>query len=99
MKLLVCKKVSLENKLRYFEQMKGKTQRLLIERIDAKGMARGYGENYIPIQLQSEGLEKNTFVEVTMDEVINPNNEDKMAFISSLPKKISKNNCLYQEKL
>ena len=84
----VMRAISLENKLRYFEQMKGKTQRLLIERNDAKGVARGYGENYIPILLQGEGLEKNTFVEVTMEEIINPNNEDKMAFVSSLTKKI-----------
>ena len=80
--------ISLENKHKYFELLKGKTQRMLIERIDSKGIARGYGENYIPIQIQGEGLEKNTFVEVTLEEIFNPNNEDKMAFASSPLKKI-----------
>ena len=76
----IMRGISLENKLRYFEQMKGRTQRLLIERIDSKGMARGYGENYVPIQIQQDGLEKNTFAEVRLEEIINPDNEDKMAF-------------------
>jgi len=74
----IMRAISLENKQRYFEQMKGRTQRLLIERIDSKGIARGYGENYIPIQVQDNGLEKNTFIEVKLGEIMNRNNEDKM---------------------
>ena len=76
----IMRGISLENKLRYFEQMKGRTQRMLIERIDTKGIARGYGENYVPIQIQQDGLAKNTFVEVNLEAIINPDNEDKMAF-------------------
>ena len=76
--------ISLENKLKYFEMMKGKTQRLLIERIDAKGWARGYGENYIPLQIQGEGLSKNSFINVTLNEIINTNNEEKMLFIGKI---------------
>jgi threonylcarbamoyladenosine tRNA methylthiotransferase MtaB len=74
----IMRAISLENKQRYFEQMKGRTQRLLIERIDSKGIARGYGENYIPIQVQDNGLEKNTFIEVKLGEIMNRDNEDKM---------------------
>ena len=80
----VMRAISLENKFKYFEMMKGRTQRMLIERIDSKGLARGYGENYIPIQIQGEGLEKNTFVEVTLDEIINKESEDKMTFYGLL---------------
>ncbi len=76
----IMRGISLENKLRYFEMMEGRTQRLLIERIDSKGIARGYGENYVPIQVQGDGLEKNTFVEVTLGEIMNRCNEDKMTF-------------------
>ena len=80
----IMRAISLENKLKYFEHMKGTTQRLLIERIDSKGMARGYGENYVPIQIQGEGLKKNTFVEVTLNEIIDKENEDKMTFQTPL---------------
>ena len=76
----VMRSISLENKRQYFERMRGKNQRLLIERIDTKGVAHGYGENYIPILTPGEGLEKNSFIDVTLNEIINPNNEDKMAF-------------------
>ena len=85
----IMRGISLENKLKYFEQMKGHTQRLLIERIDSKGIARGYGENYIPIQLQEEGLTKNTFIDVTLNEILNHTNEDKMVFNASKPKNFS----------
>ncbi len=59
--------VSLENKKNYFTQMLGKPQRMLIERIGADGIARGYGQNYIPIRLKAKGLEKNTFVDVVLN--------------------------------
>ena len=63
--------------------MHGTTQRLLIERIDSKGFARGYGENYIPILVKGEDLERNTFINVTLDEIINKENEDKMVFVAN----------------
>ena len=80
----IVRAISLENKLRYFEQMKGSTQRMLIERIDSKGVARGYGEHYLPIQIQGEGLQKNSFFDVKINEIINIGNEEKMAFIGSV---------------
>ena len=70
--------------------MKGRTQRLLIERIDAKGIARGYGENYIPIQVSGKSLNKNTFINVTLNEIENQKNEEKMVFNSLIWKKILK---------
>ena len=84
----VMRNISLENKLKYFEQMKGKTQRMLIERIDSKGVARGYGENYIPIQISGEDLERNSFIKLILNEIINNTNEDKMAFEGSFKKNI-----------
>jgi threonylcarbamoyladenosine tRNA methylthiotransferase MtaB len=76
----IMRSISLENKLKYFGQMKGHPQRLLVERIDSKGTARGYGENYIPIQLSGHNLERNTFINVSLNEILNKENEDKMAF-------------------
>ena len=80
----VMRGISLENKLKYFEMMKGKTQRMLIERIDSKGIARGYGENYVPIQVSGENLEKNTFINVILKEIINQENEDKTCYVGLL---------------
>ena len=76
----VMRQISLENKAKYFETMQGKTQRMLIERIDSKGMARGYGENYIPILADGKGLEKNTFIDIKLTEILHRDNEEKMSF-------------------
>ena len=76
----IMRAISLENKLKYFNQMKGSTQRMLIERIDSKGIARGYGENYIPIQISGEKIERNSFINVVLNEILNKDNEDRMVF-------------------
>ena len=76
----VMRRISLENKTRYFEMMQGKTQRMLIERIDSKGTARGYGENYIPVILNHCDAEKNTFINIRLDEILRRDNEEKMSF-------------------
>ena len=85
----VMRSISLENKLQYFGRMMGKKQRLLVERIDAKGFARGYGEHYIPIQIKEDHLEKNSYIDVVLNEIKNKENEEKMVFEAIKPKKIS----------
>ena len=77
----VMRAISLENKKRYFEMMQGHTQRMLIERIDTKGMAKGYGENYIPIQIKAINAERNTFINIKLSEIEHCDDEDKMNFI------------------
>ena len=77
----VMRAISLENKKRYFGMMRGHSQRMLIERIDAKGMAKGYGENYIPIQIKAINAERNTFINIKLSEIEHCDNEDKMNFI------------------
>ena len=76
----VMRQISLENKIKYFEMMQGKAQRMLIERIDGKGVARGYGENYIPIIFNHCNVEKNTFINIRLGEIVHRENEEKMAF-------------------
>jgi threonylcarbamoyladenosine tRNA methylthiotransferase MtaB len=76
----VMRQISMENKTKYFEMMQGKTQRMLIERIDSKGVARGYGENYILVIASGKDLEKNTFINIRLNEIIHRENEEKMAF-------------------
>ncbi len=77
----VMRQISLENKIKYFESMQGKPQCMLIERIDSKGLARGYGENYIPIIVKDNSLHHNTFINITLGEIIHQENEEKMTFV------------------
>jgi len=77
----VIRQISAENKLKYFNQMIGKPQKMLIERVMTDGTARGYGENYIPIKLKAKGLEKNTFVNVILDDIINKGDNSEMTSI------------------
>ena len=76
----VMRRISLENKTKYFDLMQGQSQRMLIERIDSKGVARGYGENYVPVLLKEASAEKNTFINIRLGEIVHRENEDKMAF-------------------
>jgi len=77
----VIRQISAENKLKYFGQMLGKPQRMLVERVMADGTARGYGENYIPIGLKTKGLEKNTFVDVVLSDIINKGDNSEMVAV------------------
>lgn len=47
------------NKKRYRKAMIGKEQNVLVEKVQ-KGIARGYGEHYVPVEFKSKS-EKNTF--------------------------------------
>ncbi len=55
-----------ENREKYFSRFIGKEQVVLIESIDPKGFARGYGENYIPVRFKASGLAHNTFSRVVI---------------------------------
>ena len=80
----IMRAISLENKKRYFSMMQGRPQRMLIERIDAKGMAKGYGENYIPVQVKAINAERNTFINIKLSEIEHCDNEDKMNFTGTI---------------
>lgn len=79
----IMRAISLENRIDYFNRMRGRTQRMLVERIDSKGMAKGYGENYIPIQIEAPDIRRNQFVKVRLEEIILSDNEEKIAFLGS----------------
>lgn len=57
-----------EGKRRYRLARIGQTQQLLVERIDPTlGVARGYGEHYVPIAIPAEGISRNSFVPVVLE--------------------------------
>jgi threonylcarbamoyladenosine tRNA methylthiotransferase MtaB len=65
----LVRQLSEENKLNYFNQFIGEEQRVLIEKIDSRGFASGYGEHYIPVRFKTEGLLKNTFQSVFVNKI------------------------------
>ena len=56
-----------ENRLSYMQSMLGKSQRVLVERVDGLGLARGYGEHYLPVNFLTERQDRNWFTELTLD--------------------------------
>ncbi len=53
-----------KNKLNYRKRFIGKEQTVLVERLNSKLGAKGYGEHYIPIAIKNNKPEKNTFNKV-----------------------------------
>ena len=65
----VIRKISEENRKHYMNSMVGKEQRILIEKVDGKGEARGYGEHYLPVTFQTNNVTKNRFQKVILEKV------------------------------
>ena len=65
----IIRLISEENRLDYMSSMVGKTERVLIEKVNSKGMAQGYGEHYLPIQFSAPLRTKNIFQDVVLEKV------------------------------
>jgi len=63
----LVRKLTEENRLRYMRSMIGKQQRVLVERVNDKGLARGYGEHYLPVTFESNNRTRNWFADVTLE--------------------------------
>lgn len=53
----------------FLQSFIGKTETVLIEGIDGRGVANGYGEHYVPVRFKAKGLSKNTFHKVKLLQV------------------------------
>jgi threonylcarbamoyladenosine tRNA methylthiotransferase MtaB len=60
----IIRKLADESKYNYRKGFTGKTQKVLVEKIDKKGFATGYGEHYIPVVIEEKGLKRNEFYDV-----------------------------------
>ncbi|TVQ39585.1 MAG: tRNA (N(6)-L-threonylcarbamoyladenosine(37)-C(2))-methylthiotransferase MtaB [Spirochaetaceae bacterium] len=59
--------IAADSKRRYRRGFVGRTQQLLVEQIDPRsGLARGYGEHYLPLITDAAGLERNSLVTVVL---------------------------------
>ncbi len=60
------RELSEKMRAKYRESFIGKTQIVLVERIDEDGYATGYGEHYVPVIIREKGLQTNAFYKVTI---------------------------------
>jgi threonylcarbamoyladenosine tRNA methylthiotransferase MtaB len=61
------REISDANKARYYSSMIGMQQTVLVEKILRGGMARGYGQHYLPILFCDPNAIQNSFVNVKLD--------------------------------
>ncbi|HOI00120.1 MAG TPA: tRNA (N(6)-L-threonylcarbamoyladenosine(37)-C(2))-methylthiotransferase MtaB [Bacteroidales bacterium] len=64
----VIREISHKNKLRYYGDMLGKTQHVIIETIE-NGMAHGFGEHYIPVVFPVLDKQHNDWAQVILEDV------------------------------
>ena len=63
---LVIRELSLENKQKYRQMFIGKQQTVLVEKVTKSGLAKGYGEHYIPVEFKPSQSGTNYFETVTL---------------------------------
>ncbi len=63
----VIRQISEENRMDYMRTMLQKKQRILIEKVDRKGIAHGYGEHYLPVTFPTDDPTKNRFQQVMLN--------------------------------
>lgn len=65
----IIRELSDKTRLAHRKQFVGKTQRVLVQIILEDGYARGFGEHYIPVIIKEKNLEKNTFYDVSIENI------------------------------
>ena len=66
---LVIRGLSLENKQKYRQLFIGKPQTVLVEKVTKSGLAKGYGEHYVPVEFRPSQPGNNYFETVTIKNV------------------------------
>jgi threonylcarbamoyladenosine tRNA methylthiotransferase MtaB len=62
---IIAREIALENKLKYRQLFTGKQQIVLVEK-NNNGLAKGYGQHYVPVEFKSEQPGNNYFSAVTI---------------------------------
>lgn len=65
----MIRKISESNRLTYMGSMLKKEQKVLVEKVDGQGMARGYGEHYLPVRFPTGNPSRNRFENVILERV------------------------------
>jgi threonylcarbamoyladenosine tRNA methylthiotransferase MtaB len=64
---LIVREISAENKRKYRQKMIGKSQTVLVEKVNKTGISRGYGENYVPVEFKQRQTGTNYFETVIIN--------------------------------
>jgi threonylcarbamoyladenosine tRNA methylthiotransferase MtaB len=63
----VIREISAENKRKYRGSLVGREQNVLVEKVNLRsGMAKGYGEHYVPVEFPASPASYNSFVRVKL---------------------------------
>ena len=65
----IIRSIADENKWNFYSRFIGKKQTVLVEKVNNQGIARGFGEHYLPVEFQSDQPGKNYFADVLLNEV------------------------------
>lgn len=65
----IVRQIAEENKTRYYSSFISKQQKVLVEKITKGGMAKGYGEHFIPVAFRSDTNITNVFRNVVIKEI------------------------------
>lgn len=71
----IIRELSLENKQKYRQKFIGKQQTVLVEKITKNGMAKGYGEHYVPVEFKPSRSGTNYFETVTIQGMSSPSRD------------------------
>jgi threonylcarbamoyladenosine tRNA methylthiotransferase MtaB len=66
---LVVREIASENKQKYRQMFVGKQQTVLVEKVNKSGMAKGYGQHYVPVEFKSSLPGNNYFHTITVKSV------------------------------
>jgi len=72
---LMVREIAAENKHNYRQQFLGKQQTVLVEMLNKNGLAKGYGEHYVPVEFKPLLSGTNYFETVTI-KGINTSSQD-----------------------
>lgn len=75
----IIRDLSNEYKLKYMKSLLDCEQRILVERINTKGYARGYGEHYVPLEFKAKEISTNEFYNVRLRSIKSPRHPVIMA--------------------
>jgi threonylcarbamoyladenosine tRNA methylthiotransferase MtaB len=65
----LIRQLSEKTRLQYLNSMIGKTQRVLIEKINRQGLAQGYGEHYLPVGFPTALRSTNQFRNIQLEDI------------------------------
>jgi threonylcarbamoyladenosine tRNA methylthiotransferase MtaB len=66
---LAVREIAHENKIRYRQQFLGREQSVLVEKISKSGMAKGYGEHYVPVEFKTTSTDTNFYQSVKLNKI------------------------------